>query len=122
MSGIKNKIMDRLVQPSSREVTTVTTVAKVIASDEINNKCSITYIDKNGIKRNRDNVVVRLYDNGSGYFPDIGDFVEVQLEREICVIIARHIANYNMDVRSKMQLKQDIFTDSPGANPGASVF
>ena len=68
MSSIKNKIMDRLVQPSSREVTTITTVAKVTASDEINNKCSIVYIDKNGIKRNRDNVVVRLYDNGSGVF------------------------------------------------------
>ena len=74
------------------------------------------------VKRNKDNVTVRIYNNDLGYFPSVGDFVEVQLEREICVIIAKHIANYNADVRPKTQLKQDIYSDSPGYSPGGSIF
>lgn len=119
--GIKEKLISNIVQPVARDSGSVTTVAKVISSDEINNTCNITYMDRNGIKRNKENVVVRIYDNGSGYFPAIGDLVELQLERDICVIIARHVGNYNMDVRSKMQLRQDIYSDSSGSAVGGSI-
>ena len=121
MSFLKNQMQDNLMQPTMREAKTLTTVGKVISSDEVNNTCSVLYVDRNGKKRNKDNVVVRLYDNGTGYFPAVGDFVEIQLERDICVIIARHISNYNMDVRSKMALQQDVFSDNIGSDPGASI-
>lgn len=122
MFNIKSNLLDKIIQPNIRDSSTMVTIAKVTASNEINNTCNIIYIDKNGIKRNKDNVIVRIYDNSSGYFPAVGDFVELQLEKEICVIIARHIANYNADVRPKMQLKQDIYSDSPGCSPGGSIY
>lgn len=122
MAGtIKDILLNHVVQPVARDNETFTTVAKVTASDELNNVCNIRYVDKSGIKRNKDNVAVRLYDTGSGYFPKVGEFVEVQLERDICVIIARHVGNYNSDVRSKMRLRKDVYSDNPGKQPGGFV-
>lgn len=121
MGFFSDALQSQVVQPVTRNATAITTVAEVTDSDEINNNCSVKYIDKEGKKRNRDNVTVRLYDNGSGYFPAVGDYVELQLEQDTCVIVARHISNYNMDVRSKMELQQDVYTDNHGADPGSSI-
>lgn len=120
--GLKGLLLDNIVQPIARDNESFTTVAKVTDSDEVNNVCSIQYVDRAGHKRNKDNVVVRLYDTGSGYFPKIGEDVEVQLDRDTCVIIARHIGNYNTDVRAKMMLGQDVYSDNPGNTPGSSIF
>lgn len=120
--GLKGLLLDRVVQPNARDNESFTTVAIVTDSDEVNNVCSIQYVDRGGHKRNRDNVVVRLYDTGSGYFPKVGESVEVQLDRDTCVVIARHIGNYNTDVRAKMMLEQDVYSDNPGNAPGSSIF
>lgn len=120
--GLKGLLLDRVVQPNARDNESFTTVAIVTDSDEVNNVCSIQYVDRGGHKRNRDNVVVRLYDTGSGYFPKVGESVEVQLDRDTCVVIARHIGNYNTDVRAKMMLEQDVYSDNPGNTPGSSIF
>ena len=120
--GLKGLLLDRVVQPNARDNESFTTVAIVTDSDEVNNVCSIQYVDRGGHKRNRDNVVVRLYDTGSGYFPKVGESVEVQLDRDTCVVIARHIGNYNTDVRAKMMLEQDVYSDNPGNEPGSSIF
>lgn len=122
MATLRSALLNNIVQPIARDNESYTTVAKVLDSDEVNNVCSILYVDKGGRKRNKDNVVVRLYDTGSGYFPKTGEYVEVQLDRDTCVVVARHVGNYNMDVRSKMMLAQDIYSDNPGCAPGSSIY
>lgn len=122
MSSISQRMLDKIIQPAIKGNETITTIAKVTASDDLNNRCSIEYVDRDGNKKAKDNVAVRLYDNGAGYFPAVGEQVTLQLERDICVIVARHIGNYQMDVRSKMELKQDVFTDTDGAPPGGEVY
>lgn len=90
--------------------------AIVTKSDETNNTCSIKYIDSiTRKKRNRDNVMVRLYGSGTDYFPQKGDTVTVQEDGDTCVVIARDISNYAMDVQSKMKQTQDVFSDAPPA-------
>ena len=35
--------------------------------------------------------------------------------------IARHVGNYNSDVRSKMRPRKDVYSDNPGKQPGGFV-
>lgn len=111
-----------MVEPATHRYHKVTTMAKVTKADEKNNTCSIQYVDKEGTKRNRDNVTVRLYGSGTDWFPEVGEKVTIEDSDSSCVIIARCVDNYNMDVRSKMKLKMDIFSDSSGAEPGGNIF
>ena len=120
--GLKQQLLDRVVTPITQENETFVTPAFVVSADDKNNCCDIQYIDKHGKLRTKENVTVRLTGSGMEWFPTAGDYVNVEIGREICVIVARAIANYNMDVRSKMELKQDIYSDSLGAPPGASIY
>lgn len=117
MSALKAKLQNDIVNPAARVNASVTTIGVVTASDESNNTVSIKYIDKSGKKRNRDNVVVRLYGNGADWFPAINDAVVVEDTGDTCVVVARHVGNYAMDVRSKRQLRQDVFSDGGGCQP-----
>ena len=58
---LKNILQNRIVNPTARINNVITTIGVVTDSDESNNTCNIFYIDKSGCKRNKDNVVVRLY-------------------------------------------------------------
>lgn len=90
--------------------------ATVTKSDETNNTCSILYVDSITHKqRNRDNVTVRLYGSGTDYFPKKGDSVIVQADGDTCVVIARDVSNYAMDVQSQMKMTQDIYSDTAPA-------
>lgn len=111
-----------MVEPVTHQLDRISTLAKVTKADEKNNVCSIQYTDKNGRFRNKDNVSVRLYGSGTDWFPSVGDFVTVEDSNSGTVIIARHVQNYNMDVRSKMQLSKDIYSDSSGAEPGGTIY
>lgn len=120
--ALRQQLLDKVITPITYENEIMTTIAFVLNSDDKNNCCDIRYIDKQGRIRNRNNVIVRLTGSGMDWFPVKGDYVTIELARETCVIIARSITNYNMDVRSKMELKQDIYSDSMGYPPGASIY
>ncbi len=117
MAALKDKLQSEIVNPAARVNVGITTIGVVTDSDESNNTVSIKYIDKGGRKRNRDNVVVRLYGNGADWFPAVNDAVVVEDTGDTCVVVARHVGNYAMDVRSKRQLRQDVFSDGGGCQP-----
>ena len=54
--GLQNNIVNAAVRPNQE----MTMMAVVTSSDDSNNICSVRYIDKNGNKKTRDNVTVRL--------------------------------------------------------------
>lgn len=122
MSSILDVIKDRAIEPITNELKSVTTLALVKKADEKNNTCDIQYVDKNGLVRNRNNVSVRLYGNGTDWFPKRGESVVVQETETTCEVIARYVQNYNMDVRARMKLKMDIYSDSSGADPGGTIY
>lgn len=120
--GLKQLLQDRVVNPATHINNSITTIGIVTESDESNNTCSVLYTDKTGNKRNRDNVVVRLYGNGADWFPAIGDTVVIEDTGDTVVVVARHVGNYSMDVRSRRQLRQDILSDTGGCQtPGGSI-
>lgn len=123
MSSLKNKINQNIVNPLIKNnYENSTLVAEVTATHEENNTVDISYINRKGNKTNKENVMVRLYGSGTDWFPSVKDKVLIEESQNICVVIARHIGNYNMDVRSNMEIKQDIYSDKEGCRPaGGSI-
>lgn len=113
MGTLKDMLQSNVVNPATHANSSITTVGVVTSSDESNNTVSIRYIDKSGNKSNRDNVTVRLYGNGADWFPSVNEAVIVEDTGDTCVVVARHVNNYAMDVRAKRQLKQDVYSDEP---------
>ena len=120
--SLKGQFIDRLITPITQEIEAFITVAKVIKADSKNNICDIEYVDKRGKAKKRENVPLRLMGTGMEWFPVEDDLVDIEIERRSCVIVGRHIDDYNADVRSKMKLTQDCFSDSAGSPPGASIY
>lgn len=120
--SLKDILQDRIVNPVARSVSTITTVGVVTDSDENNNTCSVQYVDKEGKKRNKNNVAVRLYGSGTDWFPAVDDNVVIEDSDDACIIIARHVSNYNIDVRSRMALQNDVFSDGEGSWLGGQIF
>lgn len=112
--NLKQILQHNVVNSATHINNSITTVGIITGSDESNNTCSILYIDKNGNNQNRENVVVRLYGNGADWFPAIGDTVVIEDTGDTVVVVARHVGNYSMDVRSRRQLRQDILSDTGG--------
>lgn len=115
--AFKDMLQSNVVNPLTHATESISTVGIVTASDESNNTCSISYIDKDGKSCNKDNVAIRLYGNGADWFPKKGDHVLIQDSGDNCVVVARYVGNYAMDVRSKRQLKQDINSEESGCQP-----
>ena len=119
---MKAELQQNIVNPAAHVNSSITTIGIVTDSDESNNTCSILYIDKSGRKSNKDNVVVRLYGNGADWFPAIGDTVLIEDTGDTTVVVARHVGNYSMDVRSRRQLRQDVMSDEGGCQaPGGFI-
>ena len=123
MSSLKNKINQNIINPLIKNnYENSTLVAEVTATHEENNTVDISYINRKGNKTNKENVMVRLYGSGTDWFPSAKDKVLIEESQNICVVIARHIGNYNMDVRSNMEIKQDVYSDKEGCRPaGGSI-
>lgn len=122
MQDFKSLLRNGLINSVARAVDRVITIGKVTKSDEINNTVSVQYVDKNGKIRNKENVTVRLYGNGGDWFPSVDDYVVIEESDSDMSVVARHVGNYNMDVRSKMQLETDVFSDSNGGATGGCIF
>lgn len=118
-----NKLfLDRMITPITQELEIFVTVAKVVKANSKNNTCDIEYVDKRGRAKSKKDVPLRILGTGMEWFPVENDYVDVEIERQGCIIVGRHIDDYNADIRSKMRLTQDCFSDSAGAPPGASIY
>lgn len=119
---LKQKLQQNVINPASHATQRITTIAVVTGTNEAKNTVNIEYINFDGKKCNKKDVVVRLYGSGTDWFPSKDDMVVIEESADTCVVVARHIGNYNMDVRSKMELRQDVHPDtSNGDTPGGGV-
>lgn len=107
-------IQDRIANSAARIQSSSISLAKVTAIDESNNTCDIIYDSKAGLPTERRHVPVRLYGKGIDWFPKVDEQVLVEDNGIAVSVIARHVGNYSMDIRSKRQLRQDIFSDDSG--------
>ena len=100
-----------------------TTVAKVTETDEINNVCSIEFVDKDGYKSNKNNIPVQIFAPGFiGWFPDVNEYVNIQEINGMFIITSKYQQGYGSAIRSKNKNKKDIYTTSFGGTMAGSIF
>jgi hypothetical protein len=123
MSELMKKIKDS-ANPAVHNRRDFVTIALVTDTDEINNVCSIEYIDKDGYKSNKNNVPVKiLYPGLIAWFPKKGDRVNISVVNEDDVTITSLEENgYGSNIRAKTQLKKDVFSSSFGGTMGGMIF
>ena len=89
------------------------TVAVVKKADESNNICSIMFIDRDGTKREIKQAMVDL--KNKDWFPKEKDTVLVDVSgTKSALILEKYTEDYNKDIRSKQQLKNDVSPDGDG--------
>lgn len=122
MNEFRKKIQETST-PAVHNRRAFTTVAKVTASDEINNVCSIEFVDKDGYKSNKNNVPVQISIPGFiGWFPDIDEYVNIDEINGILIITSKYQQGYGSTIRSNNQTKKDIYTTSFGGTMAGSIF
>jgi hypothetical protein len=122
MSELRNKIQTTTT-PAVHNRRDYSTVAKITAANEINNLCSIEFIDKDGYKSNKDNVPVKiLYPGFIGWFPSLGENVTVEISESYMIITGKCEDGYASTIRAKTTTKQDIYTSSFGGTMAGSIF
>lgn len=123
MSVLKNRLKEIVANGAMRSGLNTYTLGIVIRSDEMNNLVDVCFKDNIGQTQIKENVLVRLYGSGTDYFPAVNDTVVVETSGDGCVVIARHVTNYAMDVRSKMKLISDVLSENtPYTTIGGVVF
>ena len=115
--SVKQK-MDISIQKQSHDLESHQTYALVTKSDDMNNVCSIQFVD-GGFLRNRDNVPVKIYGNGMDWFPSKGDWVVVAYNRNIYEIVSRG-DSFSQDIRPDMRFGQDRLSEGIGGTPGGT--
>lgn len=121
--NFKTKIQDQIVNPADHIRGKLTTIAVVTKSDERNNVCSIEFIDKDGYRSNKDSIAVKIYSPGIiGWFPIEGDFVVIEEFNGKITITGKHDGGYSASIRSKSQIKKDIFSDNGGGAMAGLIF
>lgn len=122
MSSFINKIQNK-TNPAVHNRRDFATIALVTATDEINNVCSIEFIDKDGYKSNKDNVSVKISTpNLISWFPTVNEYVNISIENDIISVVSKAEGNYATDIRAKLQLKKDIYSSSFGGTLGGNIF
>lgn len=89
------------------------TIAAVLHADETNNLCTISYVDRDGKRREIKKAMVDL--KNKRWFPKEKDLVLVDVSgSNSALILEQYTEDYNADIRSQEQLKNDIAPDGDG--------
>ena len=86
------------------------TVAVVTKTDEDNNLCSISFIDKNGSRAEITHATVDL--RNKDWFPEVKEVVLAEVSgRNSAHIESKYTEDYNKDIRSKQKYSKDVSPD-----------
>lgn len=122
MNEIRTKLQNDIVEPAALSRSTTMQEGIVIKSDQKANTCDVSFIRNDGKKITQDNVPLLL--NGTTditWFPKKDEKVILQTREENVFIIGPSYRNFQ-EIRNKMKLKHDIFSDSNTDTLGGFLF
>jgi hypothetical protein len=123
MSDFKNRLQQDIINPAEHLRRLFTIVGTVTKVDEKNNVCSVSFIDKDGYKSNKNNVPVVIYNSSIiDWFPKEGEMVNIEQEDELIRIVSKYEGAYTVGVRASIELKKDIHTTAFTDTCGGYVF
>ena len=122
--SLKSKLIENIVAPVATDKSTSSLDAIVTKVNERYNTCSIKYTNHEGIPVEQANVPVQLHNISIiDWFPKINEHVLITTKSrgDIVIVGPSYGRNYN-NVRSKLRLTEDIYSDISSCTMGGFIF
>lgn len=122
--SLKNKLIQNIVDPVAIDRSTMSLDAVITKVNQKSNTCSIKYTNQEGIPVEQANVPVQLNNIGIiDWFPKEREHVLISIKGrgDITIVGPSYGSNYN-NIRSKLRLTEDIFSDISSSTMGGFIF
>lgn len=114
---LKHKIKE-ISSPATHDRRSFITVGEVTKSNEKNNECEVTYIDKDGNKSNRKGVSLFCHDEKIlSWFPSTGDKVYLQIYENTIFILGPYHKNHQLK-SAQQELKPQVLSNYAFSDEG----
>lgn len=123
MRQLKDKLVQNIVAPVASSHSATFLDAIVLKTNESSNICNIQYKDDQGVIVTQNSVPVEITSNNIiGWFPKEKEHVIVTVKGgDLFITGPSYGKNYNM-IRSRMELKKDIYSNSFSYFLGGFIF
>jgi hypothetical protein len=112
MNDVRQKLIENIVEPAATGRSPSTIAGTILDVSESDNTCSVAYTKPDGRKINKYNVPVMLTNKSIiDWFPEKGETVLLQDKNDIVYITGPSYESYS-DIRNKISLKNDLFSES----------
>lgn len=121
--GLKNKLVENIVAPVASSHSAAFIRAVVLEANEKRNVCKVRYTDSEGVVLTQSNIPVVL-NNVSfiDWFPKKNDSVIISLKKNEIKITGPDYEKSYGSLRSKIELSQDIHSDTSSHFLGGYIF
>ncbi|PTY92876.1 hypothetical protein [Heyndrickxia sporothermodurans] len=111
--SLKSFFQNNVVNPTAiNRGETLHKFAVITKVNESDNVCSIRYIDKDALERNKDNVPVKIYSpTMQDWFPEKDDVVTIEEKDGNPIITGVPEGNYAVNIKGKNELESDVLSD-----------
>ena len=121
MNNLKKALTSAIAEPAAKSSRSSTIVGTVTKSNEDASKCDVEFYNESGTLETRKNVDVISYNyNVIDWFPNKGDKVLMNYKNETLFISGPGEPSSNL--KNKLEVKNDIFSDSFIDSIGGFVF
>ena len=122
--SLKSKLIENIVAPVASDKSTSSLDAIVTKVNERTNTCSIKYTNNEGIPVEQANVPVQLHNISIiDWFPKVNEHVLITTKGrgDIAITGPSYGKNYT-NIRNKIKLTEDIYSDISSATMGGFIF
>lgn len=122
MNEIRNKLQNEIIDPAALSRSSTIQEGVIVKSNQKANTCNVTFIRNDGKKITQNNIPLLLGGlTDMTWFPKENEKVLLQTRGENIFIIGPSYRNFQ-EIRNKMKLKQDIFSNSNTDTLGGFLF
>lgn len=119
---IKKLFTENIVEPAAKSRSTSVIEGVAIQTSESTNLCTVKFTDSTGHVETRDSVPVLIYNKSViDWFPSDNEKVLLQEKDRVLYIIGPACQDYS-NVRTKIKLENDIFSDTLIGGIGGYLF
>ena len=113
MKNLRDKFKQELIAPTANSYGALESIAKVIKANERGNVCTVEFTNKAGRKVKEYNVPVAIYNkNIIDWFPQDNDSVIItETGGGFCIKGPSMNSGY-LEIRNRIQMEQDIYSES----------
>lgn len=121
--NLKNTLIENIVTPVASSHSTMFYDAIVKEANEKNNTCTIIYTNQDGVELTQKRVPVQIQGIGVvGWFPKVRDHVVATKKGgDLCITGPSYGRSYS-NITTRLQLTEDIYSDTSDYTLGGFIF